>query len=117
MVAAPNMSTEHTLFVDIATLNWSTAAIQATWGLSRFHPEEAAWVKDEHLKPVVSPTQSTLHEMTELAPGSERAKKITMATSYFNANDMRPDSMVENQGFRYIVHSMEPRYVIPSRSF
>lgn len=30
---------------------------------------------------------------------------------------MRPYSVVENQGFRYMVHSMEPRYVIPSRSF
>ena len=25
--------------------------------------------------------------------------------------------MVENQGFRCMVHNMEPRYVIPSRSF
>ncbi|ROK35859.1 Zinc finger BED domain-containing protein 1 [Anabarilius grahami] len=85
--------------------------------ISRFHPEEAGWVKDDRLKPVIPPNQRTLHDMTKLAPGSERAKKITTSISYFIAKDMRPYSVVENQGFRYMVHSMEPRYVIPSRSF
>ncbi|XP_056091129.1 zinc finger BED domain-containing protein 4-like [Rhinichthys klamathensis goyatoka] len=81
--------------------------------ISRFHPEEAVWVKDDRLKPVIPPNQRTLHDMTtKLAPGSERAKKITTSISYFIAKDMRPYSVVENQGFRYMVHSMEPRVAI-----
>uniref|UniRef100_A0A667X1D9 BED-type domain-containing protein n=1 Tax=Myripristis murdjan TaxID=586833 RepID=A0A667X1D9_9TELE len=85
--------------------------------VSRFHPEAAAVGRDDRLKPTIPPNQRTLHEMAKLAPGSERAKKITKAISYFIAKDMRPYSVVENQGFRYMVHNMEPRYVIPSRSF
>lgn len=85
--------------------------------LSRFHPEAAGWVKDDRLKPVIPPNQRTLPDMTRLAPGSERAKKITTSISYFIAEDIRPYSVVENQGFRYMVHNLEPRYVIPSRSF
>ncbi|KAJ7992798.1 hypothetical protein DPEC_G00282430 [Dallia pectoralis] len=79
--------------------------------ISRFHPAEAGWVKDDRLKPVIPPNQRTFHDMTKLAPGSERAKKITTSISYFIAQDMRPYSVVENQGFRYMVHSMEPRRI------
>ncbi|XP_073335813.1 E3 SUMO-protein ligase ZBED1-like [Pagrus major] len=85
--------------------------------MSRFHPGEAAWAKDERLKPVIPPNQRILHEVARLAPSSERAKKITKCISYFIAKDMRPYSVVENTGFRYMVHSLEPRYVIPSQSF
>ena len=86
--------------------------------MSHFHLGEAVWAKDEHLKPVIPPNQCTLHEVAKIAPSSEQAKKLTCkCTSYFTVKDMRPYSMVENTGFCHMVHSLEPKYVIPSWSF
>ena len=66
---------------------------------------------------VIPPNQRALHEDAKLVPSSERAKKITKCISYFTAKDMRPYSVVENTGFHYMVHSLEPRHVISSQSF
>lgn len=83
--------------------------------LTRHHPEVTA---QPPAKPV-DPTQlriDTIHS-SKLPAGSERAKKITNAVVYFICKDIRPYSIVENEGFRYMLNTLEPRYVIPTRRY
>lgn len=47
--------------------------------------------------------------VSKLAPSSDRAKKITKAVARFIAKDLRPYSVVENQGFRFRSHTLEPK--------
>lgn len=51
-----------------------------------------------------------------LLAASRRAKDITQSIGFFIANDMRPFSVVEDEGFRKLVHTLEPKYHIPSRT-
>ncbi|CAI5682133.1 unnamed protein product [Oreochromis niloticus] len=62
------------------------------------------------------PTLDTL-SLAKLSPNSERAKKITQSITYFICKDLRPYNIVENEGFSYMIKTLEPRYVIPSRRF
>ena len=55
--------------------------------------------------------------VVQLPQNSERAKRITKSIGRFIALDLRPYSVVENVGFRGMVHSLEPRYEIPSRRY
>lgn len=51
-----------------------------------------------------------------LAAQSDRAKAITNATGVFIGADMRPYSVVQNEGFKHMLKVHEPRYDIPSRT-
>lgn len=51
----------------------------------------------------------------KLPPSSARAIAITRDIGMFIAMDMRPFSVVENEGFRRVLHRMDPKYTIPSR--
>uniref|UniRef100_A0A8B9HG88 BED-type domain-containing protein n=1 Tax=Astyanax mexicanus TaxID=7994 RepID=A0A8B9HG88_ASTMX len=51
----------------------------------------------------------------KLSHTSKRAVKITSAISYFICKDMRPYNVVENEGFRELLHTLEPKYNITSR--
>ncbi|XP_013885882.1 zinc finger BED domain-containing protein 1 [Austrofundulus limnaeus] len=51
----------------------------------------------------------------KLPSSSARATKITESVIYFICKDMRPLSVVENEGFRNMMKTLEPRYSIPSR--
>lgn len=48
---------------------------------------------------------------------SARAQKITEALLCFICKDLRPYSVVDNEGFRQLMNECEPRYVIPTRRF
>ena len=63
------------------------------------------------------PVAGTIPNMfeTKLAPTSQRAKSITGAITQFIVKDLRPYSVVENEGFRNLVRVMEPKYKLPSR--
>lgn len=50
----------------------------------------------------------------KLSHNSKRAMNVTSAISYFICKDMRPYSVVENEGFRELLNTLEPKYVIPS---
>ncbi|KAF0039134.1 hypothetical protein F2P81_009618 [Scophthalmus maximus] len=64
----------------------------------------------------VDPRQTTLDDTTnKFSSTSSRAVKITESVVLFICHDLRPYSVVENTGFRYMVNTMEPRYVIPTR--
>lgn len=55
--------------------------------------------------------------MSKIPSNSEKAKKITNSVATFIAKDLRPYSVIENQGFRAMMHTSELRYTIPSRRF
>uniref|UniRef100_A0A3P8P8X8 BED-type domain-containing protein n=1 Tax=Astatotilapia calliptera TaxID=8154 RepID=A0A3P8P8X8_ASTCA len=84
--------------------------------LTRHHPKIAltadgkASSKSAPLKN--QPTLDTL-SLAKLSPNSERAKKITQSITYFICKDLRPYNIVENEGFSYMIKTLEPRYVIP----
>lgn len=46
---------------------------------------------------------------------SKRALSLTEGVGIFICKDLRPYSVVENDGFRLLVKRLEPRYVLPSR--
>ncbi|KAG1925191.1 zinc finger BED domain-containing protein [Pimephales promelas] len=47
--------------------------------------------------------------------GSVRAQKITRSVAVYICKDLHPYSVVDNVGFKYMVITLEPRYVIPTR--
>ncbi|XP_041862941.1 E3 SUMO-protein ligase ZBED1-like [Melanotaenia boesemani] len=51
----------------------------------------------------------------KLSSSSSRAQKITEAIAVFICKDLRPFSVVENDGFQSLVKLLEPRYVLPTR--
>ena len=54
---------------------------------------------------------------TTVPAHSQRAKDITNSILQFIVKDLRPFSVVENQGFKNMISVLEPRYTIPSRQF
>ncbi|KAF0029349.1 hypothetical protein F2P81_018454 [Scophthalmus maximus] len=59
--------------------------------------------------------QTTLDDTTnKFSSTSSRAVKITESVVLLIRHDLRPYSVVENTGFRYMVNTMEPCYVIPT---
>ena len=47
---------------------------------------------------------------------SSRALDCSKSIGIFMTKDLRPYSVVDNAGFRYMVNTLEPRYTIPSRT-
>lgn len=47
---------------------------------------------------------------------SDKYKKITRAVGAFIAKDLQPFSVVEDEGFRHLVKTLDPRYVVPSHT-
>ena len=52
--------------------------------------------------------------MSKLPP---RKKRTTNYITTFIAKDLHPYSVVENQGFRAVLHTLEPRYSDPSQRY
>ncbi|KAK7915974.1 hypothetical protein WMY93_011735, partial [Mugilogobius chulae] len=48
---------------------------------------------------------------------SDKHKKITHAVAVYIAKALQPYSMVENEGFCYLMKTMDPRYAVPSRTY
>ena len=59
--------------------------------------------------------QETFSRNTPLQKGSVKAKAITNAIGKMVAIDLRPYSVVENEGFRELMRVLEPRYSVVSR--
>ncbi|KAK7919245.1 hypothetical protein WMY93_010529 [Mugilogobius chulae] len=51
----------------------------------------------------------------KLPPGSARAMSITNGIAVYMCKGLRPYSEVENEGFRFLMKTLEPRFDIPSR--
>lgn len=61
------------------------------------------------------PTLPSLFQ-AKFPANSDRAQKIIDAIGIFMSLDMRPFSVVENEGFKYLLSVLEPRYALPSRA-
>ncbi|XP_056113731.1 E3 SUMO-protein ligase ZBED1-like [Rhinichthys klamathensis goyatoka] len=81
--------------------------------ITRHHPE----LSDTEQSQPPAADQRTLQCFTKLPANSERAKIITRSIACFIAKDLRPYSVVENEGFVWMLQTAEPRYAIPSRKF
>ncbi|XP_073681633.1 E3 SUMO-protein ligase ZBED1-like [Garra rufa] len=84
--------------------------------ITRFHPELEKR-PSILIAPTAGPTQRTLEQVAKLPPNSEKAKRITRSVAGFIAKDLRPYSVVDNQGFRTMLQVLEPRYSVPSRRY
>lgn len=87
--------------------------------LERHHPELLVEldnpVKTAPTRPAAD--QRTLHHFEKLPHNCERAKKITKSIACFIAKDLRPYSAVERDSFKFMIKTIEPRYVMPSRTY
>ncbi|ROL48291.1 Zinc finger BED domain-containing protein 1 [Anabarilius grahami] len=90
--------------------------------MSRHHPDQPALVaagrpsSSTYLSSQKQPTMPDAF-ISKLLPSSQRSQKITNALMRFICQDLRPYSVVENNGFRQLLHECEPRYTIPTRQF
>lgn len=81
--------------------------------LQHHHPELSQ--KPEPVS--LPPSQTSIGALLQakLPFNSPRAKSITHGISVYICKDLRPYSVVENDGFRFMMRTLEPRYEIPSR--
>ncbi|ROI52209.1 Zinc finger BED domain-containing protein 1 [Anabarilius grahami] len=73
--------------------------------ITRFHSE----LEKQHSLPITNTPgyiQRTLDQVAKLPPNSEKAKRITRSVAGFIAKDLRPYSVVENQGFRTMLQEV-----------
>lgn len=83
--------------------------------LQRHHADKLAALQSQQK---ADPKQTTLDNTTyKLPSNSPRALKITDSVVSFISLDLRPYCVVENTGFRNMVNTLEPRYVIPTRRY
>uniref|UniRef100_A0A9J7Y5E2 BED-type domain-containing protein n=1 Tax=Cyprinus carpio carpio TaxID=630221 RepID=A0A9J7Y5E2_CYPCA len=92
--------------------NSTTNMMQHT---NRHHREKLQSPPSARKNLLVGQTTLTGGFAAPLAATSARAKEITRCIGVFMAKDMRPFSVVENEGFRLLVNKLEPKYTIPSR--
>ncbi|XP_016355543.1 zinc finger BED domain-containing protein 1 [Sinocyclocheilus anshuiensis] len=83
--------------------------------INRHHSEKLQSQPSVHKKLLIGQTTLTGGFAAPLAPTSARAAEITRCIGVFMGKDMRPFSVVENEGFRLLLNTLEPRYQIPSR--
>ncbi len=81
----------------------------------RHHPEINLAAAQKTTQQQQQPTLPSLFQ-AKFPANSDRAQKITNAIAIFMALDMRPFSVVENEGFKYLLSVLEPRYLLPSRA-
>ena len=63
--------------------------------------------------------QLSLHDVfkNKLPKNSTKAESISKSIGIFIAKDMRPYSIVDNEGFKNMLNVLEPRYEVPSRTY
>ena len=57
------------------------------------------------------------NKSSQYKPSLDRAKLITEKVAKFMVKDLRPFSVVSNDGFRDLVQTLDPKYVLPSRTY
>lgn len=84
--------------------------------LQRHHAEKLA--SPSPLKTREDPKQTTLDSMTtKHPPTSLRAQRITDSVVHYISRGLCPYSVVENPGFRLMLNTLDPRYLIPTRRY
>ena len=67
---------------------------------------------------VEQPTiMSSFGQTSKYKPTSQRYKDITQAVGKFIVKDLRPFSVVSNDGFKDMIRVLDPRYDLPSRTY
>lgn len=67
---------------------------------------------------VKQPTiMSSFGQTSKYKPTSQRYKDITQAVGKFIVKDLRPFSVVSNDGFKDMIRVLDPRYDLPSRTY
>ena len=56
-------------------------------------------------------------KMSPLDNGSAKARDITNCIARMIAIDLQPYSVVENAGFKQLIKTLEPRYIMPGRKY
>ncbi|KAJ8380238.1 hypothetical protein SKAU_G00010160 [Synaphobranchus kaupii] len=80
--------------------------------LVRHHPDLASEEKTAGSQPTIDSVFKA-----KLPFASPRAASITKSIAGFICKDLRPYSVVENEGFRRMLTTLEPRYEVPSRRY
>ncbi|KAJ8346731.1 hypothetical protein SKAU_G00281320 [Synaphobranchus kaupii] len=80
--------------------------------LFRHHPDLASEEKTAGSQPTIDSVFKA-----KLPFASPRAASITKSIAGFICKDLRPYSVVENEGFRRMLTTLEPRYEVPSRRY
>ena len=88
--------------------------------ISRHHasvaePDASTASTSTNITPSENRNISQFLNQPQLSYSSARAKTITTLVARFIAMDLRPYSVVENDGFCELLKELEPRYKIPSR--
>lgn len=92
----------------VYTYNTTTTAM--LYHLNNVHSDKLAGSSSSHLQ---QPTIGSMFARRSCDP--QRAEKITQSVCAFIEKDMMPISMVDGEGFRQMMHLLEPAYHIPSR--
>ncbi len=92
-------------FTKLSYMTGNTSNMQAH--LRRHHPNID--ISCTRKKPQKQETFPTAFRM-KLQANSDRAQTITKAIGVFMALDMRPFSIVDNDGFTHLLSVLEPRY-------
>ncbi|XP_054623684.1 E3 SUMO-protein ligase ZBED1-like [Dunckerocampus dactyliophorus] len=74
-------------------------------------------IQNHHSWLLKSPAKKTTTGKCQATLAGSRAEAITRDIGVFIAADMRPFSVVENKGFRRLLHTLEPKYTIPPRTY
>lgn len=85
--------------------------------IARHHPEKKIELDQAKRRPLATVQQTLDSTLHKLPAGSEKAQRITTSIAHFICKDLRPYSVVENTGFRNMIHTLDPRYIIPSRKY
>ena len=96
-------------FFSTTTTTNNTTTIAATSTTSNYKRQKVHHFFQPSLKEFL-PSMKPLH------PESEKAKSITYAVAKMMFVDLRPFSIVEDEGFRQLLKTSEPRYTVPSRT-
>ena len=81
--------------------------------IARWHPKLA----ENTAGSSTTSNQTTIpNTITKLPMHSEKALRITKSIGAFIAKDLRPYSVVENDGFLAMLRTLERRYVVSCRS-
>ena len=85
-------------------------------GKTRYGDKDSGSKKKKSMTPSsATPTPVRSPFQGKMSTNSARSKAITSKLLHFIVKDLRPFSIVENEGFRDLIHLLEPSYTIPTR--
>ncbi|KAM9853513.1 E3 SUMO-protein ligase ZBED1-like [Aulostomus maculatus] len=87
--------------------------------LSRHHPEISLSQSRSATTLTPAKTQRSIKDAFQqpYSVNSDKHKKITRAVGLCIAENMQPYSVVEDAGFNNLLTTLDPRYVVPSRTY